>query len=158
MLNWGVQAPSPNYALAESQMLCSKVSVRSTPIAINLDLGIILRSRLLSEWRRCGALMLPAHCELIDGERYVACKTNDDGACGLHSIFGIMDTGEFECRDARLVAERLMSIGLPEIKRKCDHATCAAFETTLWSDFFLPSVETRLNPILYVCLLVVLLR
>ena len=80
------------------------------------------------------------------GEEFVPVITNGDGACSLHSVFGIPTfnrrTGatEMYCSDARSVPAKLFGAGLQSVRERVSQKDLLqAVETSLFADVCLDS-------------------
>ena len=84
------------------------------------------------------------------GEHFVPVITNGDGACSLHSVFGIPTinnrTGatEMYCSDARSVPAKLFGASLQSVRERVSQKDfLQAFETSLFADFGTPKLTSE---------------
>ena len=84
------------------------------------------------------------------GEEFVPVITNGDGACSLHSVFGIPTinrrTGatEMYCSDARSVPAKLFGASLQSVRERVSQKDLLqAVETSLFADLWTPEVTSE---------------
>ena len=73
-------------------------------------------------------------------ERWCSVKTNGNGACSVHSVFGKPTVWqELECENARERAVQLMGKTFAEFKRRVrDDTVAETIATMLWGDLVYP--------------------
>ena len=84
------------------------------------------------------------------GEEFVPVITNGDGACSLHSVFGIPTinrrTGatEMYCSDARSVPAKLFGASVQSVRERVSQKDLLqAVETSLFADLWTPEVTSE---------------